>query len=375
MSSRSLHIIIRIESLSERVRAKKLLAALSHRYSIVLVTKSIGQQAGQIADLPEGVTWKQLPVRTRAGLAKLIEYSEWVLAVRSYLKVLKKADIVWLIGFESAIAHILMNASYQCVFDNSDNISMSYRWPRGLKLVFRMLERQISKVSDLTVIPGTSRDIGFHRVALLRNSPSLQDLALVRSSSERISSRPQSSIWRFYLCGWIRRSRGATFIREALDMLYQYRKDFELIIAGANIETAEREILTRPYVKYLGGISSGDSLVETKKANFIFAFYDPAIEINRVAEPNKWIDAITVGTPFFTNYGIETAEQFKDAGMVQLKYGDGRELCSRLLGFMENSGLYESLRLKVIRTTIPPWEEQVNNVVERLEELRCSGCS
>ena len=63
-----------------------------------------------------------------------------------------------------------------------------------------------------------------------------------------------------------------------------------------------------PNVTHYGELSQHEALALYRQADLACTFYDPAIQINRYAEPNKWWDCVFMGTPPVLNEGIATAK-------------------------------------------------------------------
>lgn len=71
-----------------------------------------------------------------------------------------------------------------------------------------------------------------------------------------------------------------------------------------------------PFVNNLGYLTHVNSLAQYLANDVVVTFYDPAIRINRFALPNKWGDAIVMGTPIILNEGIKTAAPLITAGVA-----------------------------------------------------------
>jgi hypothetical protein len=96
--------------------------------------------------------------------------------------------------------------------------------------------------------------------------------------------------------------------------------------------------------------------------------YDPAIPINRVAEPNKWHDCVLFGVPFIANNGIETAAPFVDAGACRLvTYGDATGLTNVLRALAARPDEWLEMRDAIAAMNAVPWDVQVTAILQEAQ--------
>ena len=100
------------------------------------------------------------------------------------------------------------------------------------------------------------------------------------------------------------------------------------------------------------------------------AFYDPALEINRLAEPNKWFDCAALEIPFFTNPGLFTSAPFEQRQACFLAdYGDGAQLARELLRIDADRSLLETRRQGLRQMRYEAWDTAMARVIAECAEL------
>tara|TARA_R110002020_G_scaffold276833_2_gene492137 strand:+ start:8193 stop:8627 length:435 start_codon:yes stop_codon:yes gene_type:complete len=89
-----------------------------------------------------------------------------------------------------------------------------------------------------------------------------------------------------------------------------------VVVAAGAAETEEaRSFISRDEVDYLGVISNEESIATCYRVTAMLTYYDPAVEINLIAEPNKWGDCLSTATPFICNQEILTSVRYVDSGL------------------------------------------------------------
>ncbi|MFW6311775.1 MAG: hypothetical protein ACOC1K_06020, partial [Nanoarchaeota archaeon] len=120
-----------------------------------------------------------------------------------------------------------------------------------------------------------------------------------------------------YINGWLVETRGRRMIIELAKNIPQ-GLDIKIFIASPQMEEAYEN---NPYIEYLGVLPYEEALAYYFLSDLVLTFYDPAIEINKVATPNKWGDAILTNTVPILNKGIETVKDyFPEGGYFEIEY-------------------------------------------------------
>jgi len=85
-------------------------------------------------------------------------------------------------------------------------------------------------------------------------------------------------------------------------------------------------------IQYLGYIPHSRVVEETRKADILFAFYDPSIPNSRYASPNKVFEAMMCGKPIIVNSESAAGTLVrKESCGVTIPYGDSEALRTAIL--------------------------------------------
>lgn len=293
---------------------------------------------------------------------KHIEYIIW--NIRVFLKLLFRNDDSLCIatGFESALpiylVSILKRKKY--IFDNADNFYQSKNFLSFVKNILLNIERKIINRSIFTIIPDPTRAKGYgledDKFVILKNFPSEKDFLEAKKSS-RIKTHKLV----IYLNGWLVETRGLEMIESFLKLL---GRDLDLKIKIAGKKNNLEEILKCKYVEYLGELSPVESLKNYFDSDLIFTFYDPNIEINKFATPNKWGDCLVTDTIPILNEEIETInDYFPMGGFYKVKYNDGVGLHKTVMDIYK---FPEKLKKKKEKLKTNPrffWDSQIEDIL------------
>ena len=267
-------------------------------------------------------------------------------------------------AFPAAVASLFVRRRF--LFANFDNISLSYRWPKPLKYILSVAERFAASRSAIHLIPDSSR----------WNNPSAPHLRIVPSTPPRAVAQEAQEIARVrgyrrgdlvtvYIGGWLKEIRGLGMLLEVAKA--SVGKGIRFILAGAIECPQAGELVRCPNVEYHGLISPAEALALNYKSHLVASFYDPSIEISRVAIPNKWFDCILTQTPFVTNAGVLTAQRFieKEACLV-VDYDDAAGLLKLLESIRRDPEHLERLRQNLASFSCPLWDDLMLPVLKEL---------
>lgn len=260
-------------------------------------------------------------------------------------------------GFPAYLASKVKNMNY--VFDNPDNIYLSHRLPNWLVRGLARLEQKIAYGAKKHVLPGKSRwSYDFGNEFYIPNTPLKEDLR----SAEQILYQPfqksNESQLVIYITGRLVDVRGLNLLRYAIEHTTQ--ANFYWLIAGYADDDMKSLFQRYHNVSYLGRISSIESLALYYQSDIVFAFYDPALPINRIAESNKWWDCVATGTPFISNHGILNLKAFVDANACFLiDYYNAKELCELLEQLHLDRDALVAVKRNLKTLVYASWEEIV----------------
>jgi hypothetical protein len=218
----------------------------------------------------------------------------------------RRRTLVYCYGLEASFAASLaaIFRGHQIIFDDPDRTSMLMADGAPKKLM-ELVEEFTAGASFLHLVPGASRyKRARSNMFVIPNTPSQADLdAALRS---RLAQRVDDRLT-LYVNGWLGESRGMAMLGAVAT---HYRDDPRLRIISAGRATGNdaAAFIAMSNVEHLGELPQHEALALYRQADLACTFYDPAIQINRYAEPNKWWDCVFMGTPPVLNEGIVTAK-------------------------------------------------------------------
>jgi hypothetical protein len=353
MSGRSqIKIIIRESNINERVRLSKILQFYQDNGYEIELWKKVGTQKSNIPEKSITKTYKR----------KSIEYALWLSGLFFRLLFRRKITPIYVSGFESAIVVYLVSlvrgGTY--IFDNPDNFYQIKNLPEPLKKLIFNVERKIIKRSKITTVPDEMRIKGYNLpreyFLTVRNFPSRSD---VEKSLKNVAPKDKKLV--IYMNGWLVPTRGLQMISQFIKKL-QPNLDLKIKIAGK--KEGLDEILTSPYLEYLGVVDAMTSLANYHNSDLVLTFYDPSIEINRNASPNKWGDALVTETIPVLNNGIQTtAIYFPKGGYFAVDYDDSESLYKLIMDIYKDETILENKRKELKENPKYFWEDQMQKTL------------
>lgn len=242
-------------------------------------------------------------------------YPLWVLKV--FLQALWRGPRrVHALGLESSFPVALaglIRRRIRLVHDDADRMSQCYVLPKLVMAIMQALERWTARRSWLHVIPGTERypdGLPSRLTVLLKNTPSAEVLAEAKCVD--LTRLPRQTELVLYLNGWICANRGAAHA-DALACAFADDQRFHLLATGRMTGEDAQRLVKRRNVTYLGEVPNAAALGHYRAADLVLTYYDPKVQINRYAEPNKWGDCAAMGPPFVVNEEVVTARPWLDA--------------------------------------------------------------
>lgn len=301
------------------------------------------REAGESADVP-GLK-EDRPLMTGGGrrsrLARLM-YPLWTWRVLVAL-LRERPARVYCLGFETALAAYLASKVYRLryAFDDADRLLLLFRLPRPVMGLLEALEQRVSRSAIRHVIPGHGRyPYRSPTMAVIRNMPAREQVTRAKALPV---SRPEGGLI-VYANGWIDPSRGSRLLARAATRLAAVGSDIRFMIAARTCTDAD-DLLDLPNVINLGSLPQVEALARCKAVDLVATFYDPAVPINRWAEPNKWGDCVSMRTPIIVNSEVRTASEFVDAGAAfATPFDDSDALVDLLLDLRANPGRLEVAR-------------------------------
>ena len=347
-------IIIRESNLKDRVRLSKIVSYFLESEKPFELWKKYGDEPTQfsVKNIAKNYTDKKK------------EYVIWIIKLFITLLKNKATGRIFVSGFESAfvvyISTFFIKREY--VFDNPDNFYQSKQLPNFLKSALLYLERKIINKALVTLVPDESRIYGYNipveKFEVLKNFPSKNDL---KESFKNVSKQEGKLV--VYINGWLVPTRGLKMISTFITNLSP-GLDLKIIIAGK--KEGLDSVLESSYVEYKGVVSAIASLKYYHESDLILTFYDPKLEINRKASPNKWGDAIITKTVPILNKGIETTKTyFPNGGYFSIEYGEGHELLNLVLDIYHDKSILKNKIKQLEQNPMYFWENQMDKILNR----------
>ncbi|WP_286233914.1 hypothetical protein [Thalassotalea sediminis] len=314
-SNNILEIIAPVSALSNRTRLYKLASYLINDKKVACIHHVAWVRAKSEANETE------LPadnIKTTAlingggygGKLTKFLYLIWMIRVFFYCLFRRHQSPVWALGFESAFPALLASKfrKFDIIFDDADRFSLVFPFPAFIKKVIQKLEKYTSEQVLVHVVPGTERyNFAINNSFVLKNTPS-------RAEVEKAKVLYQQRTWPtakliINVNGWLGKDRG---MDAALYIAKSYNAEqVQLIVAGKVDCEAAKQLVALNNVTYLGKVSNAMALASYLCADYVLTYYDPNTEINKLAQSNKWGDALCMGTNIIVNSEVVTAQFLK----------------------------------------------------------------
>jgi len=295
-------VLIRSDSISNDRRVRKIIRSLSKRYSVLVLgwDREMTNESSEIME--NRVNVRRLRVGAPYGRITLIPFYPlfWVWVFCNLLvyqpKIIHACDLDTLIP--SYFFRLFF--SNRVVFDSFDRYAMAFIPPKHhviYSLVHR-LEGLMAYKADALVTVSYKRLSTFgnqlpKHSEVVMNCP--EDMLDMIRNDTRISSDYGLTLVHAGGIGW---TVGLFLLDEAIKNL----DDVRLVLAGRRDDKSTIERLLRnPKIKYVGLLEHSEALRLEGTADIIPIFYDPALPISRVANPNKLFEAMMLGVPVITN--------------------------------------------------------------------------
>ena len=348
-------VVCRIESLDQRTRVAK----------VTKVLKSLGAEV---------VLWKlrsgrsspqQLPEIAIAGprhgtVGKLIELLLWIVNLFIQARKAPSTNYYWCVGLDSAGPVCAAGRRDRMVFDHADNLSKSYRLPLLVKRAIGAIEHLVARSARLHLVPSESRwpaaDANRRIVANLPSRLIFTEAHAIAKA--RHYQRPD--VLTLYVNGWLTPTRGIRTLCRAIAILERRKVAIRILVAGAAGGNDSNQLIADARTEYKGLVSNAEALALYLRSSLVFTYYDPSLEINRIAEPNKWGDCVATRTPFICNREIVTAKQYVDLGCcISLPYSDEAGLADALENLSRSPSRLKRLELAFDGLPIQFWDDHV----------------
>lgn len=299
-------------------------------------------------------------------------YLLWTMRLAIYY-VRNRPRIIHALGLDAALPAVLTQplSKSVVVFDDADRFSLCHTLPLGANRLLRVLERFVEAKSDIHVVPGLGRypdGLPSPNTAVLKNTPA--NSALEAASAGVVEGDSRLTL---LFTGWLGDSRGAA-VANALAKEFGDEPRVRLLAAGRTTGEQAEGFVSNPGVEYHGEVSNSEAIALNAVSDLVFTLYDPAIEINRFAEPNKWGDCVALGVPFVVNSEVVTAKEYIDGGMaLSAAYEKPDAFVQMIHDLLDAPEKVDALKesARQFQADFLPFEDQVSmNLISVLKGLR-----
>jgi glycosyltransferase involved in cell wall biosynthesis len=128
-----------------------------------------------------------------------------------------------------------------------------------------------------------------------------------------------------------------------LDQVVRSCENVDLLVAGRIIDNSIEPLRRNPRIKFLGFLEYSKALELQADADVIPLLYDPALPINRVANPNKLFEAMMLAVPVISNVCREIIE---DVGCGIFVSYDPEDVRRAVITLRDNPSLRKTMGSK-----------------------------
>lgn len=303
----------------------------------------------------------------------VLHYFVWMLLLFFYFLRQSKSRLFIVSRFDAAFPLYMVSLFFRVryIYLDRDALYLSHKWSPLVARLLKFIEAKIGKGAVAHVIPGNSRNFTFsENVRIVENAPHSEFIVGARCS--KFHSKIDPTTLSVYVNGWLVDTRGISMIVASARELLLRGANVRFLVAGVLGCDAAEKLVGLGNVEYFGVLENVDALGLYSRTDVVLSFYDPSIQINQRAEPNKWLDCAVQEVPFITNFGIVTASKWLEAGVAfSVNYGSGKELTDLLMSFSKDRAILQKARLGFTKMNIQPWDTAMSEVLkEAYEGLR-----
>jgi glycosyltransferase involved in cell wall biosynthesis len=266
---------------------------------------------------------RSAPRRSFRLIITLMAYQLWV--IRAIMR--QRPLIVQALDFESALA-----ASLACritgaklIYDVRDPIAHTAGFGGAIGRVVGALDLWSMYSTCAFVVPAPARVACIPR-RLLRTRP----VVVVRNTCHdgwsvvASEERQATGVVTVALLGHLSPSRGASCLLGMSRRLPWVK----LIVAGkVRDQRLLQDVELHQSAKWLGLLSREETWRVMYRSTAVALLYDPSVPVNRMAAPNKYFEALMVGTPVLVSAGMPMAQEVEREGLgLVVPYGEPEAL-------------------------------------------------
>jgi glycosyltransferase involved in cell wall biosynthesis len=226
----------------------------------------------------------------------------------------------------AAVAGLL--SRHEMIYDMRDPFAESFRFPPAVRHLAYAADWLAMARARAFVVPSEERIPYLGRwgrrrsVCVVRNTCHDELETLPETP---LPERPSPHTVRIAYLGYLVPSRGGEWL---IEVATDAPSDVQLLVAGScRSDDMRRRIDASDGTNFLGMLDRPQALRIMQQADAVALLYDPTVPVNRVAAPNKYYEALMVGTPVLMSRGMSLAPEVEREGLgFVIKYGDTQEL-------------------------------------------------
>lgn len=313
----------------------------------------------------EGYTVRRCHLRAPYGSRWLFLFTPLWYVFEFFYLLFHRCEVVHAMDFDTlppAVAIKLLKRT-KLVYDVLDFYSVkSETIPKFLKIFFRVAEQSFARRADGVIIADEARRY------LLGKRPPKRVVVINNCAYDQTDlawRKREDGAFIIFYGGLIDRHRGIEKLVRATAGL----DGVKVITAGWITYPPYQQLLhDAPHVEHLGTIEYAEALRRTYEADAVYAFYDPALEINRTANSSKMFDAFMCGTAVLANSEPPAARLINEFECgAAIPYDDEESLRETIVRWRDDRSLARRLGQNGRRA----FEEQFNwpRMAERILAL------
>jgi len=270
----------------------------------------------------------------------ILLFNLWLL--KRIVQLSQSVTIYYSCDLDTAIPTLLISLLLRrkCVYDIYDFYAHTRNFPAQIKKLFSGLEYFLAaRYSKVVVCSTTRADLfTYHTKKIPLIIPNIPDLSVndITLATSLAKERNGESFTIAY-AGTLAAS-GRLLLE--ITQLISKQNIYSLEVCGNGPLEAYFSEMSESYanISYYGHLSPRDAIMMQAKASLLFATYDPSVEINKYAAPNKLYEAMVLGLPIIVCRGTDPASDV-------LKYECGSVIDYNADQFMSAVHNYRSNRV------------------------------
>jgi glycosyltransferase involved in cell wall biosynthesis len=332
-------VLVKSNPVSIDPRALKIARSLSKKYRVAVLGWDRTLSHQNDSDIAGTAFSRSLRVKAPYGkITLLIYYPLFWIWVFAYLAALRPR-VVHACDFDTLIPSFLFRACFRSklIFDSFDRYAMAFI-PSSSGLLFGIVdsfEALVASKCDALVTVSEQRLHTFQRrpeiVAVTMNCPEDK----YANFEKNLGPRLRDGLLLVYASA-MAQDRGLRILDEAI----RGCENVDLLLAGRIIDNSIEPLRRNPRITYLGLLEYSKALELQADADVIPLLYDPAIPINRVANPNKLFEAMMLGVPVISNVCREIID---DVGCGIFVSYDSDDVRRAIISLRDNPSLRNAM--------------------------------